>query len=64
MEASLQRHVIGFPIGSAALQVEQSVKRLLPDLSGQYNISSSNSKYPALKQCKKSPLLMLEQMNE
>lgn len=52
MEASLQRHVIGFSIGSAALQVENSVKRLLPDLAGHCNIPSSESKYPTLKQCK------------
>ncbi|XP_038906884.1 putative GEM-like protein 8 isoform X1 [Benincasa hispida] len=57
MEALLQRHVIGFPIGSAALQVEQSVQRFLPDLAGQYNMPSSDSKYPALKQCSKASML-------
>ncbi|XP_022953469.1 putative GEM-like protein 8 [Cucurbita moschata] len=56
MEASLQRHVIGFPLGSAALQVEQSVKRLLPDLAGQYNIPPSDGKYPS-KQCSKNSVL-------
>lgn len=66
METLLQRHVIGFPIGSTALQVEQSVQRLLPDLAGQYNISSSDTKYPALKQCKYSPpnLCLNKWMNE
>ena len=63
MEASLHRHVIGFPLGSAALQVEQSVKRILPDLAGQYNISPSDGKYPS-KQCKKPPLLLAWQMND
>ncbi|XP_022141598.1 putative GEM-like protein 8 isoform X2 [Momordica charantia] len=43
---------------SAALQFEQSVKSLLPDLAGQYNITSSDSsKYRALKQCSKDSVL-------
>ncbi|KAG7016608.1 hypothetical protein SDJN02_21718 [Cucurbita argyrosperma subsp. argyrosperma] len=50
MEALLQRHVIGFPIGS-------SVQRLLPDLAGHYNIPSPDSKYPTLKQCSKDSML-------
>ncbi|XP_022990118.1 GEM-like protein 4 isoform X2 [Cucurbita maxima] len=40
----------------SALQVEQSVKRLLPDLAGQYNIPPSDDKYPS-KQCSKNSVL-------
>lgn len=62
MEASLQQHVIGVPIGSTAFLIERSPMRYLPDLSGQYDLPCSKD---GSRTCKQSGVgSFLSRMNK
>jgi len=57
MKTSLQQHVIGVPISSAAFLFERSTTRYLPDLSGQYNLPSYKHGSPTCKQSRVRSIL-------
>ncbi|GLT54305.1 hypothetical protein SLA2020_275140 [Shorea laevis] len=64
MKASLQQHVIGVPISSAAFLFERSATRYLPDLSGQYNLPSHKHGSPTCKQSRGRVRSILSSMHK